>query len=94
MAINVAVVYLGTQGGGTRQLLNLMKSTNRDDISISFYVSSNNEMLPSLDSYSNGRLRIISMPKNKIRLFFDIYSRRATIDRISKDLLQIKIGRV
>lgn len=94
MAIKVAVIYLGTQGGGSRQLLNLIKSTHKDDLSIIFYASSNNELLPLLDSSSNRRLRIISMPKNKLRLFFDVYTRRTILGRIKKDLLQNKIDRV
>ena len=90
----MAIIYWGSRGGGPRQLLNLIRSTEEDNQNIFFYVSSNNELLNELKTISGAELVINQIPSHKIRLIIDIRLRNRLVGNVLRDLKSKGITKV
>jgi glycosyltransferase involved in cell wall biosynthesis len=94
MTKNVAIVYWGSRGGGPRHLLNLVRSKQKEDSQLFFYVSSNNELIHELQAEAGSQLEIASIPHSRFRVLTDLRSRRCAIKKIIADLEDKEISRV
>jgi len=94
MSRNVAIIYWGSQGGGPRQLMNLVQSIENDNKSVFFYVSSKNELLQDFRVAVPTNLVVTRLPKNKLRMLADLPLRNRTVQDTLTDLKSRKITRV
>jgi len=94
MSAKAAIIYWGSRGGGPRQLLNLIRSTEENNTNIYFYVSSNNELLDELETDSGTQLVICQIPFHKMRLLLERRLRNRIISYVLKDLKSKGITKV
>jgi glycosyltransferase involved in cell wall biosynthesis len=94
MTKNVAIVYWGSRGGGPRHLLNLVRSKQKEDSQLFFYVSSNNELIHELQAEAGSQLEIASIPHSKFRVLTDLRSRKSAIKKVIADFEDKEISRV
>ncbi len=94
MSRKVAIIYWGSRGGGPRQLLNLVKSIEKNGQGVFVYISSNNELLQDFRIVPSTNLVITDLPKGKVRLLIDFPQKIRVVQNVLKDLMSKEITRV